>query len=139
MGNKFSVPFWVFCTYIVISLFIFWYLLLKLFNNSNSVSEIFCLNIIRFYEVDNNVFCMLKPCDNLPIGTYLTLYYIEDEIEKYLATCKVSNIQNNKLISIDLLTTLEEGLNDKIINNNVDFLKSIIIKPIVTSSYIDNK
>lgn len=139
MGNKFSVPFWVFCSYIVISLIIFWYLLMKLFNNSSSVSGIFYLNIIRFYKEDNNVFCMLNPCDNLPIGTYLTLYYIEDDIEKYLATCKVSNIQNNKLIRIDLLSTPEECLNDKIINNNVDFLKSIIIKPIVTSSYIDNK
>lgn len=137
ISSEGAVSLKIFVIYICISLFIIWLLLIIIFSPSKLENTSLSLNLVRFLT-DNkgSVFCIIKPCSYVSIGSYLTFFYLDNELEIYLATGVISNIQNNNMIKVDMLTSIEDViLLNKTKNNNVDFIKSIVVKPIITNNF----
>jgi len=82
--------------------------------------------------------CILNPCEYVSIGTYITIFSSENDFETYFATGKILNIQSNNFIQVDILAHVENpALLEKACTNNNSFLKSLIVKPIITSEFIE--
>lgn len=126
----------IFSISLCISFFIIWLLLIIVFSKFESKNISF--EILKFRSYNNERFCILKPCEYLSYGAYITIFYLEDNFETYFATGIINNIQNDKLIQVKLLHTISnnEQLLNKALNNNISILNSIIIKPIITNNYI---
>lgn len=76
---------------------------------------------------------MLKPCNYLSNGAYITIFQKQNNFETYFASGIVHNIQDDKLIQIKLIHFVNDtNLISKAFNNDIGFLKDIVIKPIIT-------
>lgn len=133
--SKISVK--IFAIYACITLFIIWLLLIKIFTPKIDVNDL-SLNVIKFFnEPCNPISCIMKPCEYVSIGSYVTFFYLDNGIEIYFATGIINNIQNNNLIKVDICSEIiKEDLMSKISNNNSEFIKSIIVKPIITNNFL---
>ncbi len=125
-----------FSSYLCVSIFIIWALLIKiLYKSETDDNEI---EIVKFLNKNDELFCILRPCKYLSLGAYITIYYSENNFETYFATGVVSNVQTNNLIQVKLLNTIEDNtMMNSAINNNLIFLNSIIIKPIITNKFLE--
>ncbi|EGT5272709.1 hypothetical protein KWL13_014090 [Clostridioides difficile] len=141
LAYEIQVPFWLFSGYIIFSLICFWFLLIKINNKSSSTFDLSDIELIKFIHNSHKdqLSCILKSCPYINRETLLTLFYIEDDLERYFATGKVINIQSNGLIHITILDLPPEYLLNDIHNNNIKLINSIIIKPIVTQTFLSER
>ncbi|PWX42094.1 hypothetical protein CYK80_01765 [Clostridium perfringens] len=139
LGTKIYIPLNFFIIYFIVSLFIFWFLILLLINLYNQKIFSEDIEIISFNEINGNTLCILKPCD-LNNNALITIFYLENNVEIYVATAKFTNSQSNGYIQTQLLDIVdnEDWLNS-IKNNDSSFLKKLIIKPIVTDIILDKR
>lgn len=128
----------IFTIYICVSLFIIWLLLIIIFSPPKNTDTELNLKLIKFLSSKNrSLRCVLQPCSYVSVGSFLTFFYSDNELETYFATGIVSNIQYNKLITVDIKSSIDDlEISAKIANNNIEFIQSIIIKPIVTNNFI---
>ena len=129
----------IFSANVCISLFIIWFLLIKIFSPDVTYTLANTLILRRFCtDAAGNIFAILSPCNYVSRDTYLTFFYLDNSIETYLATGIISNIQTNGLIKVDLLDDLTQNLYlNKMQSNDITLIKSIIVKPIITNSFIE--
>lgn len=138
--SKIMIPVGVLAVISCISLVIIWFLLIIIFSPSRKLDSPFNLDLIKFISNSTNNLCILKPCEYLSIGTYITIFYIDDNFEAYFATGTVTNIQNDKLIQVTLLHIVEDSvLTNNAFANDISFLNSLIIKPIITNKYLEER
>lgn len=132
-SNK-TVPLGFLTICFCISLFVVWILLIVIFSKSKDAA--ISLELVRFLKNRDSNYCMLKPCNYLSNGAYITIFYLENNFETYFATGIVNNIQNDKFIQIQLIhLAIDTALVEKAFNNDITFLNSIIIKPIITNKF----
>ena len=132
-----TVPIWLYIITICIAIIIVWILLLKICS-SPEVSNSFVLSIVRFNLQSNKVICILNPCEHITIGTYVTFFHLSDGFESYLATGQVINIQNNSFIQVQIDEACDlEAYITSVRENSIIFINSLIVKPIITKTYIE--
>lgn len=71
-------------------------------------------------------------------SSIVTLYLNENEIQEYLATAKIINIQDNNIAQIKIIDFNEKYKykNEEINNNNKQFIASIVVKLSFHSSFV---
>nr|WP_195931220.1 hypothetical protein [[Eubacterium] tenue] len=139
LGSNYNIPSFIFFGYIIISLVIFWYLLIKLNNKDFSQNSYIGIEISKFSTQNKKIVCILKACEHLTLNTYLTFYCMDDGLENYISTAIITNIQHNKLIQVELISPIPTTTLNLMKNNNVDFINKIVIKPIITQNYFDER
>ncbi|WAG57496.1 hypothetical protein LL033_10045 [Clostridium estertheticum] len=129
----------IFVVYICISLFIIWLLLIIVFSPQKVTNGDLSLKLVKFFNDNtNSICCILQPCSYVSQGSFVTFFYLDNELEIYFSTGVIYNIQNNDLIQVNLQSITQDTLLlNKINNNNTDFIKSIIVKPIVTNNFLE--
>lgn len=134
-----TIPIWVFLSITSILIFIIWILLLKLLSPQQNIHPM-NLEIVRFHIRSNRIICILRPCEYIAYGTYVTFFHKLDGLESYLATGLVVNIQGDNFIQVELLdiTSLTSYTED-IKTNNISFIQNLFVKPIVTNNFIERK
>lgn len=139
LGSNYNIPSFIFFGYVIMSLIIFWYLLIKLNDKDFSQKSYISIEISKFSSQNNKIVGILKPCEHLTLSTYVTFYCMDDGLENYICTAMVTNIQHNKLIQVELMSSIPTNILELMENNNVDFINKIVIKPIITQNYIDGR
>lgn len=121
-----------------ISLLIIWLLLIIIFSQSKASNNPFKLELVRFNDNSLNTLCILKPCKYLSNDAYITIFHVDNNLEEYFATGIIINIQDNKLIQVKLLHIVNNtNLTTKAFSNDISFLNSLVIKPIITNRYLE--
>lgn len=87
------------------------------------------------------VICVLSPSPLFIFDSITSIYYSENEYEKLIGIGRVSNIQENKKIQVEIIKVLDEEENlsifNNISNNDNTKLSKIIIKPNVSTEYLN--
>lgn len=83
--------------------------------------------------------CVLTPSPLFIFGSITSIYYYENEYERLIGVGRVSNIQENQKIQVEVIKILDEEGNqsifDGISNNDNTKTSKIIIKPNVSVEY----
>ena len=117
-----------------VNLFVIWILLIVIFSKSKDAT--ISLELVSFLPNRDHKYCMLKPCNYLSTGAYITIFYLENNFETYFATGIVHNVQDDKFIQIKFIHFVDDAdLISNAFNNNSAFLGSIILKPIITNKF----
>lgn len=127
----------IFTCVVIILTFIIWFLILVIIKKIDTSSDM-QINLIKFVHKPNDLFCLLSECNFLSINSFVTIFYLNDDLETYFATGLITNVQKNNIIQVKIIHFNEHLENDEInsaINNNVTFLNTLIVKPIVTNNY----
>lgn len=84
--------------------------------------------------------CVLTPSPLFIFGSITSIYYYENEYERLIGLGRVSNIQENLKIQVEVIKVLDIDVNqsifDSISNNDNTKLSKIIIKPNVSLDYL---
>ena len=83
--------------------------------------------------------CLLEPSEFFSYDTLVSFYYIDDEeFEQLVGIGTVVNIQENKLIQVELTNPVEgyEGIVKKLANNDAHALKKTVVKPSIPKKYL---
>lgn len=132
-----TIALWKFGTYVIVSIFVIWFLILSLLSRTHS-DGVLNLEVIKFRSTKkNDIKCLLNACDYLTYGAYITLFESCDGIEEYIATGIVENIQSNGIITVKLITKIDSNEYSRLLNNSVDTISSIRAKPIVTEDFLN--
>jgi hypothetical protein len=95
---------------------------------------------IRFNVTRSNYLPMLliEPNELLPINSLITIYLINDDFDEYLATAKVTHIQDNKLIQTQLVHMENAESTLELAANNAAYIRKLKVRPIVTDKFLVN-
>lgn len=132
LGSNIMIPLRFFVIYFIISLFIFWAMTLKLIDLYKKKTSLANIELLSFNTINENFSCILKPCI-LDTNSLLTIFYIEKNVEMYIATAKVKHTQSNGYVQAELIDVIAEtSLTKQMHDNDSLFLRNLTIKPIVT-------
>lgn len=75
---------------------------------------------------------LLDPYELFTFNTVVSVFMISDGVEELIGKGQVLNVQQNKMLLVGVkLIEGKENVKDKIVQNNQDALKNILIKPMV--------
>lgn len=82
---------------------------------------------------------LVNPTSLLSYDAIVSIYYLEDDIERLVGVGKVINVQENKMIQIIITHNydFEENLN-KLMNNSKDELDRLILKTSIPNSILQD-
>lgn len=81
---------------------------------------------------------LLEPTTLLSHDSVVSIYFLEDDVEKLVGIGKVINIQNDLKVQVLVLQNYDFGTKAEVIKqNSKDELKKLIIKPSIPSLYLE--
>lgn len=96
------------------------------------------LQIIKFYE-NKKCHLLLSKNDYLRNGDFITLYLLKEQLEEYLVTGKVINIQDNGIVQIHFERINKGKLDEirKLLKNDAEIIKNVRIRTTLTEEYLE--
>ena len=82
---------------------------------------------------------LVNPTSLLSYDAIVSIYYLEDDIERLVGVGKVMNVQENKMIQIIITHDYDFGDNlNKLMNNSKDELDKLILKTSIPNSILQD-
>ena len=84
---------------------------------------------------------LLESSELFSYDTIVSFYYLEDEFEQLIAIGRVSNIQQDSKIQVEVIYLISDckEILDRLANNDSTALEKTRVKPNIPKAYIDGK